>query len=57
MTGYSRTGEVSLTHSYNGNDDRISTTTTSAATATPDARRFVYLRGRVPGDTEPAPAT
>ena len=51
MTGYARQGEVSLTHSYNGNDDRISTTTTSAATATPDARRFVYAPdGRVLGE-------
>ena len=51
MTGYARSGEVSLTHSYNGNDDRISTTTTSAATATPDTRRFVYAPdGRVLGE-------
>ena len=51
MTSYARSGEVALTHSYNGNDDRISTTTTSAATATPDTRRFVYAPdGRVIGE-------
>jgi hypothetical protein len=49
--GYARQGEVSLIHSYIGNDDRISTTTTSAATATPDTRRFVYAPdGRVLGE-------
>jgi YD repeat-containing protein len=51
MTGYARNGEVSLNHAYNGNDDRISTTTTSAATATPDTRRFVYAPdGQVLGE-------
>lgn len=50
LASYTRSGEASLTHSYNGMDDRISTTTISAASATPDTRRFIYdPDGRVLG--------
>lgn len=51
LTSYARSGEVTLTHSYNAMDDRISTTTLLPSSATPDTRQFVYAPdGRVLGE-------
>jgi RHS repeat-associated protein len=45
LVSYTRTGNPNLTHSYNGLDDRVSTTTGT------DTRRFVYAPdGRVLGE-------
>jgi RHS repeat-associated protein len=45
LISYTRTGNPNLTHSYNGLDDRVSTTTGT------DTRRFVYAPdGRVLGE-------
>jgi RHS repeat-associated protein len=45
LISYARTGNPTLTHSYNGLDDRVSTTTGT------DTRRFVYAPdGRVLGE-------
>jgi RHS repeat-associated protein len=49
LISYARTGNPTLTHSYNGLDDRVSTTTGTGAGA--DTRRFVYAPdGRVLGE-------
>jgi RHS repeat-associated protein len=49
LTSYSDSGNASLSHIYNGLDDRIATTTTSGAAS--DTRRFVYdPDGRVIGE-------
>jgi YD repeat-containing protein len=40
LISYARSGEASLTHSYNGMDDRIATTTTPAGGAS-DTRHFL----------------
>ena len=51
LTSYARSGEVILTHSYNGMDDRISTTTLLPSSATPDTRHYLYAPdGRVLGE-------
>jgi RHS repeat-associated protein len=50
LTSYARQGEASLTHSYNGLDDRVATITTPAG-GTADTRRFIYAPdGRVLGE-------
>jgi RHS repeat-associated protein len=50
LLSYARSGEVSLTHVYNGMDDRISTTTTPAG-GSADTRHFIYAPdGRVLGE-------
>ena len=50
LISYARSGEATLTHSYNGMDDRIATTTLLPGT-TPDTRLFVYAPdGRVLGE-------
>jgi RHS repeat-associated protein len=50
LLSYARSGEVSLTHSYNGMDDRISTTTTLPG-GSAHTRHFIYAPdGRVLGE-------
>jgi RHS repeat-associated protein len=49
LTSYGRSGEVSLTHAYNGLDERTSTTTTISGNA--DTRNYLYAPdGRVIGE-------
>jgi RHS repeat-associated protein len=49
LTSYASSGNASLSHVYNGLDDRIATTTTSGGAS--DTRRFVYATdGRVIGE-------
>jgi RHS repeat-associated protein len=51
LISYARSGEASLTHVYNGLDDRVATSTTPAGGGAADTRRFVYAPdGRVLGE-------
>ena len=51
LTGYARSGEASLTHSYNGLDDRVASVTAAAGGGSIVTQRFVYdARGRILGE-------
>jgi RHS repeat-associated protein len=51
LISYSRSGDRSLTHVYNGLDDRVATTTTPSGGGTADTRRFLTAPdGRTMGE-------